>query len=84
MADRYELRLPALRIRQGAQFIYTFGVDGKRIHDFATVSRVHRDDITLQGYQRPEVLSHIRRSGATSSLMEPCFRTRSSLRSTTA
>lgn len=60
MADRYELRLPALRIRQGAQFIYTFGVDGKRIHDFATVSRVHRNDITLQGYQRPEVLSHIR------------------------
>lgn len=60
MADRYELSLPALRIRQGAQFIYTFGVDGKRIHDFATVSRVHRNDITLQGYQRPEVLSHIK------------------------
>ncbi|WP_404385241.1 DGQHR domain-containing protein [Knoellia locipacati] len=60
MADRYELRLPALRIRQGAQFIYTFGVDGKRIHDFATVSRVHREDVTLQGYQRPEVLSHIK------------------------
>lgn len=60
MADRYELRLPALRIRQGLQFIYTFGIDGKRIHDFATVSRVHRKDVTLQGYQRPEVLSHIR------------------------
>src|SRR3954471_10019269 len=60
MADRYELRLPALRIRQGPQFIYTFGVDGKRIHDFATVSRVHRDDATLLGYQRPEVLSHIK------------------------
>src|SRR3954447_1341860 len=60
MADRYALRLPALRIRQGTQFIYTFGVDGKRIHDFATVSRVHREDITLQGYQRPEVLSHIK------------------------
>ncbi|RYF54218.1 MAG: DGQHR domain-containing protein [Comamonadaceae bacterium] len=60
MADRYELRLPALRIRQGAQYIYTFGIDGKRIHDFATVSRVHRDDSTLQGYQRPEVLSHIK------------------------
>jgi len=60
MADRYELRLPALRIRQGAQFIYSFGVDGKRIHDFATVSRVHRDDIKLQGYQRPEVISHIK------------------------
>jgi DGQHR domain-containing protein len=60
MADRYEIRLPALRIRQGEQFIYTFGVDGKQIHDFATVSRVHRDDLELQGYQRPEVLSHIR------------------------
>src|SRR3954462_202810 len=60
MADRYEIRLPALRIRQGQQYIYTFGVDGKRINAFATVSRVHRDDIELQGYQRPEVLSHIR------------------------
>lgn len=60
MADRYDMRLPALRIRQGAQFIYAFGVDGKRIHDFATVSRVHREAAALQGYQRPEVLSHIR------------------------
>lgn len=60
MDDRYELRLPAIRIRQGMQFIYAFGIDGKRIHDFATVSRVHRDDITLQGYQRPEVLNHIK------------------------
>lgn len=60
MADRYEIRLPALRIRQGEQAIYTFGVDGKRIHEFTTVSRVHRDDAQLQGYQRPEVLSHIR------------------------
>src|SRR4051812_39738653 len=60
MADRYEIRLPALRIRQGQQYIYTFGVDGKMIPAFATVSRVHREDIQLQGYQRPEVLSHIR------------------------
>lgn len=60
MADRYEMRLPAIRLQQGAQHIYCFGVDGKRIHDFATVSRVHRDDDLLQGYQRPEVLSHIR------------------------
>ena len=45
---------------KASQFIYCFGVDGKRIHDFATVSRVHRDDESLQGYQRPEVLSHIR------------------------
>lgn len=60
MADRYDMRLPAIRLRQGGQHIYCFGVDGKRIHDFATVSRVHRDDDLLQGYQRPEVLSHIR------------------------
>lgn len=60
MADRYEMRLPAIRLQQGAQHIYCFGVDGKRIHDFATVSRVHREDDLLQGYQRPEVLSHIR------------------------
>lgn len=60
MADRYQIRLPALKIRQGDQAIYAFGVDGKRIHEFTTVSRVHRDDVELQGYQRPEVLSHIR------------------------
>jgi len=60
VADQYTLRLPALRIRQGAQHIYCFGVDGKKIHDFTTVSRVHRDDEDLSGYQRPEVLSHVK------------------------
>ncbi|GAA1541649.1 DGQHR domain-containing protein DpdB [Kribbella lupini] len=60
MADRYDIRLPALQIRQGSHFIYCFGVDGKRIHDFAAVSRVHRTDDSLQGYQRPEVLTHIK------------------------
>lgn len=60
MADRYDIRLPAIRIRQGTHFIYCFGVDGKRIHEFAAVSRVHRDDDLLQGYQRPEVLTHIK------------------------
>ncbi|TFV95403.1 DGQHR domain-containing protein DpdB [Orlajensenia leifsoniae] len=52
--------LPAIRIRQGNQHIFAFGVDGKRVHEFAAVSRVHRTDQTLAGYQRPEVLSHIR------------------------
>lgn len=52
--------LPAIRIRQGNQFIFAFGIDGKRVHEFAAVSRVHRSDQTLAGYQRPEVLSHIR------------------------
>lgn len=60
MADRYELRLPALRITQGGRHIYTFGVDGKRLHDFATVSRVRRASADLHGYQRPEVQSHIK------------------------
>lgn len=60
MADRYTLRLPAIEIRQGGRRIYSFAVDGKRLHDFTTVSRIARSDDGLQGYQRPEVLSHIR------------------------
>jgi len=60
MADRYELRLPALRLRQGERFVYCFGVDGKVLHTFAAVSRIHRAHAELRGYQRPEVLTHIR------------------------
>ncbi|WP_329346212.1 DGQHR domain-containing protein DpdB [Streptomyces microflavus] len=61
MADRYTLRLPALEVRQGGRRIYCFAVDGKKLPDFAAVSRISRDDEKqLQGYQRPEVLSHIR------------------------
>ncbi|MCW0190513.1 MAG: DGQHR domain-containing protein DpdB [Rhodococcus sp.] len=61
MADKYEIRVPALEVRQGDRRIYCFAVDGKKIHDFATVSRVSREDEgSLEGYQRPEVLSHIR------------------------
>jgi DGQHR domain-containing protein len=58
---RNELRLPALEVRQGGnRTLYSFAVDGKRLFQFATVSRVHRDnDAQIQGYQRPEVLSHI-------------------------
>jgi DGQHR domain-containing protein len=55
------LRLPALEIHQGpTRTVYSFAVDGKNLSLFATVSRVHRDDqAVIQGYQRPEVLSHI-------------------------
>ncbi|MFC4034622.1 DGQHR domain-containing protein DpdB [Streptomyces polygonati] len=61
MADRYTLRLPALQVSQGARSIFCFAVDGKRLHEFTAVSRIHRnDDEELQGYQRPEALSHIR------------------------
>ncbi|MEV4288478.1 DGQHR domain-containing protein DpdB [Nonomuraea bangladeshensis] len=61
MADRQILRLPALEVRQGSRRIYCFAVDGKRLHEFAAVSRIRRDATDhLQGYQRPEVASHIR------------------------
>jgi DGQHR domain-containing protein len=54
------LALPALRIRQGSQFVYAFGIDGRQITRIASISRAHRDDGLLKGYQRPEVVSHIR------------------------
>lgn len=61
MADQYEIRVPALEVRQGDRHIYCFAVDGKRLLDFTTVSRVRRTgEGALDGYQRPEVLSHIR------------------------
>lgn len=56
-----ELRLPALQVRQGPnRVLYSFAVDGKQLPSFTTISRIHRDTTTgVQGYQRPEVLSHI-------------------------
>lgn len=55
------LRIPALEIQQGpGHRIYAFGVDGKLLPKFAAISRVRRgDDKAIQGYQRPEVVSHI-------------------------
>lgn len=61
MADRYEIKLPALEVRQGERSIYCFAIDGKRLLDFTAVSRVKRTDRgELDGYQRPEVMNHIR------------------------
>lgn len=56
-----EIRVPALEITQGKdRKLYTFAVDGKLLHSFATISRVKRDeDFEIEGYQRPEVRSHI-------------------------
>lgn len=55
------IRLPALEVSQGnGRVLYSFAVDGKRLPEFAMVSRVRRDgDSAIEGYQRPEVLSHI-------------------------
>ncbi|MDY3551367.1 DGQHR domain-containing protein DpdB [Gemmata sp. JC717] len=56
-----ELRLPAIEIRQGKnRRLYTFAVDGKELPSFTTVSRIFRGaEQKVEGYQRPEVLSHI-------------------------
>jgi DGQHR domain-containing protein len=56
------LRLPALALRQSpGRDIYAFGVSGKQVIRFATVSRAHRagGDVRLLGYQRPEVQRHV-------------------------
>ena len=62
--DEVVLELPALEIPQGpGRCLYSFAVDGKEIPRFATVSRVRRqaeESNTLLGYQRAEVISHIR------------------------
>jgi DGQHR domain-containing protein len=56
------LRLPALAIQQSpGRILYSFAVDGKKLHSFAAVSRVRRGDgHELDGYQRAESLAHIR------------------------
>jgi DGQHR domain-containing protein len=61
MGHRELLRVPALEICQGPnRVLYSFAVDGKQLPKFTTISRIHRDDTAhIQGYQRPEVLSHI-------------------------
>ena len=55
------LSLPAIEIKQGPkQKIYIFAVDGKRLPEIATISRIHRDTTGgVDGYQRPEVLAHV-------------------------
>ncbi len=42
------------------RLLYSFAIEGRLLSTVAAVSRVKRDDDrSLQGYQRPEVLSHI-------------------------
>jgi DGQHR domain-containing protein len=56
------IRVPALEIHQGpGRYLYSFAVDGKRLPEITTVSRVHRrEEGALAGYQRPEVLAHVK------------------------
>lgn len=57
----HALQVPALEVSQGnGRTLYSFAVDGKQLPSIATISRLRRDDDSnIQGYQRPEVLSHI-------------------------
>lgn len=56
------LCVPALEIKQGPnRRLYSFAVDGKRLPELATVSRIHRhDEGQLGGYQRPEAIAHVK------------------------
>jgi DGQHR domain-containing protein len=54
------LRVPALAVEQGRHTLYCFAVDGKQLGQFTAVSRVNRGGGDLLGYQRPEVLRHVR------------------------
>lgn len=56
------IRVPALAMEQTpGRTIFAFGINGKLVPDFAVVSRARRegDDVSLLGYQRPEVQRHI-------------------------
>lgn len=55
------LSLNALRIKQSPQIpIYVFGIDGKLVHQIATISYAERNkDGVLVGYQRGAVKAHI-------------------------
>jgi DGQHR domain-containing protein len=56
------LTVPAMKVRQTeSRTLYAFSVEGKRLFDFAAVSRIRRnDDSGLEGYQRPRILKHIK------------------------
>lgn len=59
---RRTLSVEALRLEQSpGRYIYSFGIDGKKVPKFASVSRARREeeDVSLIGYQRPEVQKHI-------------------------
>lgn len=56
------LLVPAMEIQQKPNnCIYAFAIDGKVIPQIASVSRVGRGaDASIRGYQRPEVVNHIK------------------------
>ena len=54
------VRYPAIQVKQGNKTVYTFKANGKRVLDFASISRIKRtENGTLEGYQRIAVTKHI-------------------------
>ena len=55
------LTFPAIEVQQSeGRKLYTFAIDGKQLPRFAAISRIARPQGEhIEGYQRPEVLSHI-------------------------
>lgn len=61
MSSEITIELPAIEVTQGpGRVLYSFAIDGKLLSSFATISRLARPEgHAIDGYQRPEVLSHI-------------------------
>src|SRR5688500_12566304 len=54
------IRVPAVRVIQNGHTLFLFAVDGKKLHTFAAVSHLSRDEEgQVLGYQRPEVAQHV-------------------------
>lgn len=54
------IEVPAMQINQGKHVLYSFAVDGKKLESFTAISSIGRDtDMSVKGYQRPEVRQHI-------------------------
>ena len=54
------LTVPALRIKQGNdRYLYSAAINGKQVSEIASISRIRRHDTLLDGYQRPEISTHI-------------------------
>lgn len=55
-----QLVVRALKSQQGKVDIFSFFIPGEMIHEFADISRIHREeDYKLAGFQRKEIVRHV-------------------------
>lgn len=60
MSQQKFITITAIAFHQEGRKLFTFAVEGSKLKEFATVSRISRqEDKKILGYQRPEVISHI-------------------------